>query len=72
MFDYSLWELLLILLVALLVIGPKQLPAVANKLGLWLRYLRNIAMALRHDWHTQQSSQTNPTPDHKRTDKIDE
>ena len=37
MFDIGLSELALILVVAVLVIGPDQLPTVARKLGGWVR-----------------------------------
>ena len=35
MFDIGLTEILLILIVSLLVIGPDKLPATAKTLGLW-------------------------------------
>jgi len=36
MFDVGFWELALIALVALLVIGPERLPKVARTAGLWI------------------------------------
>lgn len=36
MFDIGFWELLLIGLVALVVIGPERLPKVARVVGLWV------------------------------------
>ncbi len=36
-------ELVLILLVAFVVLGPERLPAVARTLGRWLRYLRGLS-----------------------------
>ncbi len=49
MFDFSIWEIGLVLLVALLVIGPKQLPDLARTLGRWLRYGRNSWKAIKAD-----------------------
>jgi sec-independent protein translocase protein TatB len=41
MFDVGFWELLLIGLVALVVIGPERLPKVARVVGLWVGKARN-------------------------------
>jgi sec-independent protein translocase protein TatB len=43
MFDISWTEFLLIGVVALIVIGPKELPAVLRTLGQWTRKLRSMA-----------------------------
>ena len=43
MFDISWTEFLLIGVVALIVIGPKELPAVMRSLGQWTRKLRVMA-----------------------------
>lgn len=40
MIEISIWKILLVLMVALLVLGPKQLPKVARTLGKWLGMLR--------------------------------
>lgn len=46
MFDVGFWELALIALVALIVIGPERLPKVARTVGLWLgrgrRFIANV------------------------------
>ena len=49
MFDVGFWELAVIGLVALLVIGPERLPAVARTAGLWLGRLRRVAGNFRED-----------------------
>lgn len=36
MFDIGLWEMMLIGLVALIVVGPERLPRLARTAGLWL------------------------------------
>src|SRR5271170_1817905 len=43
MFDISWTEFLLIGVVALVVIGPKELPAVLRTLGQWTRRVRSMA-----------------------------
>ena len=43
MFDISWTEFLLIGVVALVVIGPKELPAVMRTLGQWTRKVRSMA-----------------------------
>ncbi|MES9946374.1 Sec-independent protein translocase protein TatB [Candidatus Thiodiazotropha sp. CDECU1] len=46
MFDVGFWELTIIALVALIVIGPERLPKVARTAGLWLgrgrRFVANV------------------------------
>jgi len=46
MFDVGFFELLLIGIVALLVVGPERLPKVARTAGMWLgrgrRFIRNV------------------------------
>ncbi|MCU7815137.1 MAG: Sec-independent protein translocase protein TatB [Candidatus Thiodiazotropha sp. (ex Lucinoma kastoroae)] len=46
MFDIGFWELTIIALVALIVIGPERLPKVARTAGLWLgrgrRFIANV------------------------------
>ncbi len=51
----SLAELFIILLVALIVLGPEQLPTVAYKLGQWLQSLRRLTDDTRRelDQHLQ-------------------
>ena len=50
MADFGFWELALILFVALLVVGPERLPALASTLGLWLGRMRGIANQFKADF----------------------
>lgn len=50
MADFGFWELALILFVALLVVGPKRLPALASTLGLWLGRMRGLANQFKADF----------------------
>ena len=53
MFDVGFWELSLIMVVALLVIGPERLPGVARKAGVWVNkgrgFLRTIKSDIEHE-----------------------
>jgi len=49
LFDIGFWELAIIGLVALMVIGPERLPAVARTAGLWVGRMRRIAGGFRED-----------------------
>lgn len=53
MFDISLTELILCFVVALVVLGPEKLPAVARTLGRWTGqariYMRNLTSELERE-----------------------
>lgn len=49
MFDIGFWELLLIGVVALLVIGPDKLPGLARTAGLWLGRARHFIGSVKAD-----------------------
>jgi sec-independent protein translocase protein TatB len=49
MFDVGFWELTLIALVALLVIGPQRLPKVARTAGMWIGRGRRMISAVKAD-----------------------
>jgi sec-independent protein translocase protein TatB len=51
MFDISWTEFLLIGVVALVVIGPKELPAVMRTVGQWTRKLRSMAADFQNQFH---------------------
>lgn len=46
MFDVGFWELAVIFVVGLLVLGPERLPGVARQLGQWTGNARRMARAL--------------------------
>jgi len=50
MFDISWTEFLLIGVVALIVIGPKELPAVLRTVGQWTRKVRSMAADFQHQF----------------------
>lgn len=49
MFDIGFWELMLIGVVGLVVIGPERLPGVARKLGHWVGRTRRFINNVRRD-----------------------
>lgn len=53
MFDIGFWELAIITVVALLVIGPERLPAVARTLGFWLGKARKFVSSVQDDFNRE-------------------
>ena len=49
MFNIGFAELLLILLIAFVVVGPKDLPKVARALGRFVRYIRNMVEEVKRE-----------------------
>lgn len=49
MFDIGFWEILLIGVVALLVVGPERLPALATLAGQWIGRLKRFANHMRNE-----------------------
>ena len=49
MFDIGFFELVLIGIVALVVIGPERLPRVARQAGLWVGKMRNFVATVKED-----------------------
>jgi len=53
MFDIGFWEILLIVILALLVIGPERLPGAAKKAGYWMGRGRRFVEGVRSDVESQ-------------------
>jgi len=49
MFDIGFLEIIFIMVVALLVVGPERLPRVARTTGLWLGKLRGFVSSVKAD-----------------------
>jgi sec-independent protein translocase protein TatB len=49
MFDVGFWELTVIAIVALLVVGPEKLPRVARSAGLWVGKARRFVSSVKAD-----------------------
>jgi sec-independent protein translocase protein TatB len=55
MFDIGFWELGLIAVVALLVIGPERLPGVARNVGMWAGKARRFVSSVQADINAEVS-----------------
>lgn len=49
MFDIGFGELLLVMVLALLVLGPKRLPVAIKTIATWVRTLRYLAATIQND-----------------------
>ncbi len=49
MFDVGFWELAIIAVIALLVIGPERLPKAARTAGLWVGRARRMVADVKAD-----------------------
>ena len=58
MFDVGFWELALIFVVALVVVGPERMPGMIRSTGQWLGRMQRVARELRAEFereaHTQE------------------
>ncbi len=57
MFDVNGWELLVLVVVAIVVLGPERLPEYAGKLGRGVRQLRQLAEGARAQLREQMGPQ---------------
>ncbi|KAF3982098.1 MAG: twin-arginine translocase subunit TatB [Methylococcales symbiont of Hymedesmia sp. n. MRB-2018] len=53
MFDVGFWELCLVGLVSLLVIGPEKLPKATRVAGFWLGKTRNMIASVKTEIHQE-------------------
>lgn len=49
MFDFGFWELAIIMVVALLVVGPERLPVLAGQAGKWIGKAKRVINSIRTD-----------------------
>lgn len=49
MMEWGFWELILIAVVALVVIGPERLPRIARVAGLWVGKARRTLASVKHE-----------------------
>jgi len=58
MFDVGFWEILLILILALVVIGPERLPGAARTAGLWVgkarRYIEGVKSEVESEFDVKE------------------
>lgn len=56
MFDIGFWEILLIGVVSLLVIGPEKLPEVARTVGKWVGKVQRFVAGVKADFNSDLNS----------------
>ena len=54
-------EIILLLIIGLIVLGPKRLPEIANKVGSWLGQARRMTRALKRQLEEELSLEDKPT-----------
>ena len=57
MFDIGFWELALIGIVSLLVIGPEKMPQMIKTVGQWIGHMQRIARDLRREIESEAESE---------------
>jgi sec-independent protein translocase protein TatB len=53
MFDIGFSEILIIAVVAILVVGPKEFPALVRTIGRWMGRARAVASEVRNEFHQE-------------------
>jgi len=49
MFDIGFWELVIISIVALLIVGPERMPGLIRDVGRWIRSIQRFLVQTRQD-----------------------
>ena len=47
MFDFGFWELALVLIISLIILGPERLPAFASQLGSLIKKIKDFANTVK-------------------------
>ena len=53
MFDFGMWEIAVILVITLIVVGPEKMPALARKAGLYVGKFRKFVSKIKNDINSE-------------------
>lgn len=62
MFDVGFWEIAVIFMLGLMVLGPEKLPRIAAQLGRWVGRARRTASQLRYQLEREVDLNDKPRP----------
>ena len=71
MFDIGFWELVLISIIALIVVGPDKLPSFAKNLGYWTGKIRRLINNTKRELSQELSLDNNDRLEQKLNDLDD-
>ena len=49
MFDFGMWEIAIILVITLIVVGPEKMPALVRKAGLYVGKFRKFVSKIKNE-----------------------
>ena len=53
MFDFGMWEIAIILVITLIVVGPEKMPALTRKAGLYVGKFRKFVSKIKNDINSE-------------------
>jgi len=53
MFDFGMWEIAIIFVITLIVVGPEKMPALARKAGLYFGKFRKFVSKIKNDINSE-------------------
>ncbi len=53
MFDFGMWEIVIIFVITLIVVGPEKMPALARKAGLYVGKFRKFVSKIKNDINSE-------------------
>ena len=53
MLDFGMWEIAIILVITLIVVGPEKMPALARKAGLYVGKFRKFVSKIKNDINSE-------------------
>ena len=57
MFDFGYWEIVVIFVITLIVVGPEKMPALARKAGLYARKFKKFVSKIQNDINNEIKSE---------------